>query len=616
MKHSIKTFFIISVCLLFVLTPILARAQFVEAIAGVNILSKIMQAVGGNDDAFNVGNAFFGFFTVMISSIAQAILSISYNLLDWVISPDFIGPVIQDNPVVQSGWEIVRNLANVALVFGLVAIAISIIVGYQETKAKQALVNFIGVALLINFTPVLCGVVIDFANKLMTLYLNSGGISQKIIQDLTKGLLSASFNSESLVEPIAFILFSLFASAICFLYAFIFVARHVVLWVLVIVSPIAFASKVFPGGGYVKKVFPSITHWDEWWSNFLQWTVIGIPASFSLYLSNLIMGHMSLISTPPGALGNVGDLVKLIIPFGFLVVGFFVTLSSGGEVAQKVTGWAKKTGGAIATGAAGAGLGFASGAIAGSESPARLGALRGAFKGAAQGMLTGGAREKEEIKRWTQRNVGERLGITEEGTAQKEEQKLMKGAVDRFKSQPQEIRRATSRMMPTTHKNWMDKFGAIIASINEGEEVRQDEIDFIINNRDRAQTLGVDLQKVARYAPEHTPRLTNQTTEQVLRRISVKNFPEAVRAESFNDEHVIAFSNERQLRKTLEDGSREQSENIRRWSDQTEAIAGYRRLVDERNTAIAGGNVRLADELQRGIDQFLDNHDFLTTWRP
>jgi len=57
MKHSIKTFFIIFLSLLFILTPILARAQLFEIIAGATMISKIAQFVGGNEDSVNIGSA-------------------------------------------------------------------------------------------------------------------------------------------------------------------------------------------------------------------------------------------------------------------------------------------------------------------------------------------------------------------------------------------------------------------------------------------------------------------------------------------------------------------------------------------------------------------------------
>jgi len=146
------------------------------------------------------------------------------------------------------------------------------------------LINFVLIALLINFTPVFCGIIIDFADKIMSLFL-TGDISSDLSGTIIEGLASKSFSINNPIIPVAYLLFALLASVIYFLYAFLFIARHIVLWFLVIVSPIAFASKVFPQSQYIKIVFPSITYWDDWWKTFLQWVIIGIPAGFSIYLS-------------------------------------------------------------------------------------------------------------------------------------------------------------------------------------------------------------------------------------------------------------------------------------------------------------------------------------------
>jgi len=67
------------------------------------------------------------------------------------------------------------------------------------------------------------------------------------------------------------------------------------LWILMILSPIAFLSYIFPASKNIKKFFPSILHWEGWWEEFLQWVLVGIPLGFFLYLSNWIMRNQSVI---------------------------------------------------------------------------------------------------------------------------------------------------------------------------------------------------------------------------------------------------------------------------------------------------------------------------------
>jgi hypothetical protein len=153
---------------------------------------------------------------------------------------------------------------------------------------------------------------------------------------------------------LVFLMFALVSFFIYTLYALLFIGRSIILWLLVIVSPIAFATKVFPESKYIKKIFPSITYWDDWWESFLQWCVIGIPARMSIYLANMTNSKLTLnINTSGGIEDMAGSLVSAVIqcltPFIVLVAGFFISISAGGQIGSAVSGIASnvwtKTGG-------------------------------------------------------------------------------------------------------------------------------------------------------------------------------------------------------------------------------------------------------------------------------
>ncbi|MFA5087019.1 MAG: hypothetical protein WC470_01805 [Candidatus Paceibacterota bacterium] len=354
---------------------------------------------------------FFGGIMEAIASILMSVpiflLKVSSGFLNWITSGDFMKISMTNsgltpdmpgyNVVVGTGWGIVRNIANIALVFGLVVIAMSIILGYQETAAKKMLVNFILIAILINFTPVICGIMIDGANILMNSFLK-GGISNTLIDAIQEQITNIGDKGADNIPTLAVVfVFCIIAAAIYMLYALLFLTRYVMLWILIIVSPIAFATYVFPKSSYIKKIFPSVTYWDEWWETFLQWVILGIPAAMALYLSNVLAAAITsgIISSPSPVTG-VSDLSNAIfanlfsyaIPFIFLIQGFFICMSSGGAVGAKLKGygdkaWAKTGGAAIgaATGAAVAGGVWAKG---------RAGALGGAIKEGTIGTVLGG----------------------------------------------------------------------------------------------------------------------------------------------------------------------------------------------------------------------------------
>lgn len=323
----------------------------------------------GASNAFIGG--FIGFFALIAGVIIEFIIGFGNLILKFAI--DGMGdPTGSGVVVVEEGWKIVRNLANSALIIGLVFIAINIILGKEEGTAKKTLVNFVIVALLINFTPLICGFIIEGSQIIALSFIGTG----LDINSANRILAVMENMKESVENPLWLIpgLFSLFVFAllyfaVCILYSILFMVRTVILWILIITSPIALATKVFPKSDIVMKFFPSILYWDEWYKTFLQWVIIIIPAGLFLHLSNLSM--QSIISSPVSYVGATGAVAIIQITFAavssyltpiiILLVGFMITISSGGQVAAPIgtfankaktfaTGYAKEAGKGIAGG--------------------------------------------------------------------------------------------------------------------------------------------------------------------------------------------------------------------------------------------------------------------------
>jgi hypothetical protein len=145
-------------------------------------------------------------------------------------------------------------------------------------------------------------------------------------------------NPISTFGMIAGILFyDIVAIVIFFLYFFLFLFRYMALWILVILSPLAFVSYVFP---FTKKF------WDLWWNNFLQWCIIGIPAAFFMWLADKILSGM----IKSADVSSVG-FATYLVPGMMLIIGFLFTLQTSAMGASSVISaakWAGKgTGGAI-----------------------------------------------------------------------------------------------------------------------------------------------------------------------------------------------------------------------------------------------------------------------------
>lgn len=337
------------------------------------ILAMIKTGAGGLGET--VASGIVGFIFGTLKAVPLFILQFALDALNWVASGDFLAVKFTNttsgttgyNPLVAIGWGFTRNLANVILIFGLVIIALSIIMGYQETRAKKTLVNFVLIAALINFTPVIAGLVIDLAQVIMNLLLKGGAAPSYTTSMITQ---MANLQTADLPTIIILTVFCLFAAIVYLLFALLFLVRIVMLWILIILSPIAFATKVMPDE--VQKVthyiFPSITNWDEWWKQFLQWCFVGIPAAGAIWLSNVMMVQIAnnpgnIFSTPSGSTltGPLGVILSFLVPFIILINGLFISLDSGGWAGGKIKGYANKIWGATGGAALGAATGYAVG---------------------------------------------------------------------------------------------------------------------------------------------------------------------------------------------------------------------------------------------------------------
>src|SRR3989344_2860280 len=200
------------------------------------------------------------------------------------------------------------------------------------------------IALLINFTPVILGLVVDAANIAMNFFVQGGfgggnsfanyATSQwGNIGSLVGGVRfwDPTANQEAIAAAVGsfvLIFFNLIAGLIYLLFAFIFIIRYIAIWTLVILSPFAFACYIFPA---TKKVF------TQWWQAFLQWSLIGVIAAFFLYLGDHFIRTATqekFLATSMGEITNASGLAPIInsimpyfVAITFLFIGLIMSLT-------------------------------------------------------------------------------------------------------------------------------------------------------------------------------------------------------------------------------------------------------------------------------------------------
>ena len=301
------------------------------------------------------------FIIYFLVKIEVWIVGLVGSLLNWVLSPGFIsfsytkpGPTPPDNPVIETGLSVTQSFANMFLVLVLVYIAIATILRLAGYETKKLLVTFIIVALLVNFAPVICGLIVDASNILMNFFVQDlkadafGEAMGRKLSDLSAGFEWTGDwkkNTACATQIIVIFSFLLVLTFILLIFILIFALRYVVIWLLVILSPLAFVAYILPA---TRKYF------EQWWRQLLAWSFIGVTCGFFLYLGLLMVTLIpTAVPTPTTGKGTTAfdSVLPYFVSLIFLGIGLIYGLQTSAIGATAVIQGAKrgyKKGGKVA----------------------------------------------------------------------------------------------------------------------------------------------------------------------------------------------------------------------------------------------------------------------------
>jgi len=295
-----------------------------------------------------VSRSIQGIMSIMIV-LPVLFFSVAEKFLRFILSPYFINVSYTTNEFVTLGWTLTRDFANIFFIIVLVIIGLATALRIREYQWQKTLPLLIGIALLINFTPVILGLIIDASNIVMNFFIE--GIAKgdffsarwsvhwdsiaKMTAEMDAGDAGAWFGL--LITPIIYAIFNFMGGIIYFLFAFLFILRYVALWTLIILSPIAFLCYILP---VTRGIF------SLWWNQFLQWCIIGVAAAFIIYLgdhllSSIMAGGFVLKSEYEGW-GLANQITPYFVVLAFLLFGFFGALSTSAMGATAVISVAQK----------------------------------------------------------------------------------------------------------------------------------------------------------------------------------------------------------------------------------------------------------------------------------
>ncbi|MDO8585211.1 MAG: hypothetical protein Q7R85_03815 [bacterium] len=340
---------------------------------GESLLGVLGGAVGFV--AYYIAN-FLNFVIVKLFTFAGFLIDLGITLNQGIIQ----------HGLVRVGWLITRDVANLGFTIGIIAIAFATILRMEQFGPKKLLGKLIIVALLINFSLAIPGVILDathvFSKFFMSKITGDSAELQKFsesianafnMQGMLKEPTAAALNVESISDVVTLISTVLFMALFGTLgvialgaTAYMVLYRYMVLTFLFIVAPLAWISLFLPGFG---------KHWKEWWDMFLKWALflpfmtfffylaiyatqsageIGIVGAINAQTSQSLSGIASL-ATLGGVLG------QMVVILGLLIGGLMVSQKMGIAGAAAAVGMA--TG--VKNFALGAIKGTAVGAVAG-----------------------------------------------------------------------------------------------------------------------------------------------------------------------------------------------------------------------------------------------------------
>lgn len=326
---------------------------------------------------FNAQAALFGILDTVVRDIAKIIVAfftfvpafiffIVAAITNWIIRITMdIGIIPGANgvpPFVQAGWEFSRQFVNMFFLLILAFIGLATILRLREYELQKTLPKLIVIALLVNFSSVFVGLIVDIGNLLTHFFLdavgNFGSGTFSTIFTSASNAIDGIFDSNQelgykFVTAMAFgivlTLFFLFATLAYLLLAIIFFVRLVILWTIVILAPFAFAFYILPA---------TRSWWNRWLSSLIQWAFVGAPIAFFMFLANMVL----LTPLTPdenlkvSGLDNtdfwqllIGSMLSPFVAIVLLFVGMGLALSMAPSSIRGVTKFARKAG-AVAAG--------------------------------------------------------------------------------------------------------------------------------------------------------------------------------------------------------------------------------------------------------------------------
>jgi hypothetical protein len=301
------------------LVVILALVPF--AIAHASLGSTIANAIADSvffliEKGLSIVAEVNGF---IFSGVATAMTAVIKYFMSMTVTPG-----APNTPsFVSETWNMVRQLTNIFFILILVFIGLATILRLASYQMKQTLPLLLIMALLVNFSGVFVGFIVDISNLVTNYFLDQASAFKELgsIQRDFTATGGATESIAKIAKHISAIIYYLVATLIFLILMFVFMIRTWFLWLIVILSPLAFASYILPATR--SKI------WSKWWEQLIQWSFFAIPVAFTLWLARAaltISGDSTKALAPldpimgDTVVENAGFLSEFMAPFTALFI--------------------------------------------------------------------------------------------------------------------------------------------------------------------------------------------------------------------------------------------------------------------------------------------------------
>jgi len=492
----------------------------------------------------------------LILGVTKILFKISSEIFTTVTGSALLQKPLTQNPTVLHGWTIVRDFANMFIVLGFVVVGIATILRLREYEAQKTLLPLILVALLINFSLLICGIIIDATNitiNYFTVISRPAGITtqlEPLINDPKIDNELALYKNDSDWQNFASLSFSTgiyigISAMIFFIYAVLFLFRYVALMLLIILAPLAFVCYVFSA---TKPIF------NKWWNQFIQWSIIGIPAAFFIYLGGHIFQSYS---------NGTDHTLAFWIPVGFLLFAYTLIFQTSAIGASSAIG--------LATGA----VGMAWGATKWTGGKALRGTGSFAGKNSRIGQAAGD---------WANKHL-ENWGLAKTGSTKQRQSERIAEAGKRIDSLETSQKVDLANSKPMSAQARVDKARAIEQLAKGGKIDKVKDIELALSHADAYGANKDDLYKhplTAQYNKTKIDEYTKpvamggkglsekvarqQLTDEAYQNAKVqalKDLPDKAVNETFMKN--VMLKNPEKMAKVAEDTSQKNVDNMKKW---------------------------------------------------